>query len=69
MVNTREFIEKLVALGERQLQNEDKATELLTAFLRNAGIEHAIQTFGIKVPVTQSAVLTVDGISVPCAGT
>jgi len=63
------FIGKLVALGERQLEQEKKAAELITSTLKRENIPFEVHTFETSVPRFISASLTLDGEEIDCAAT
>ncbi len=69
MTSLSSIIEKLVFLGERQLQGEAAAMQILCQELAARKISYDLQVLPITVPVCRSAVLMVDGKEMPCAGT
>lgn len=69
MFQTGQLLQNLLALGERQLDTETAATELIADFLKSLHIPFSVQTFPIHIPKTRFARLTVDGFSVECEGT
>jgi len=69
MTSLPSIIGKLVSLGERQLQAEKAAKDILCQELSDRGMPYDLQTFPIIVPVCRSAVLTVDNKELPGAGT
>ena len=69
MSSTATLLSDLVALGERQLDAEHAAADLIGKFLKQENVPFTTHEFSIQVPRTRSAVLTCDGKKIPCAAT
>jgi hypothetical protein len=64
-----DMINKLVAIGERQLEDERRVSELLKSVLREHGVDFVVQEFDTSVPRFISAELTADGVGIDCEAT
>jgi hypothetical protein len=65
--DTMEFVARLVALGERQLENETKAAALIEKVLVQNNIPFTNREFQVDIPRI-TAKLFLDGVRTPAAG-
>ena len=68
MQRITDILPALASLGERQLQAENKASDLLESLLKGSGMPFVAQDFTVNIPRTLHAEVVADGKSLPCAG-
>ncbi len=61
MIDCRELIMRLAALGTRQFEQETEAARVITGLLTAHGISYYLQPFTLDLPWIKKAVLLVDG--------
>ncbi|MEI6462840.1 MAG: M28 family peptidase [bacterium] len=62
------FLNNLVSISPRRGLNENLAAKLIHDYLSKIGVKFILQEFKVKIPVTKSAELFVDNLSIPCLG-
>ena len=68
-METKKIIKKLCSFGERQLENEKKAYELITFLLKNKNIKFTNLSFTTKIPLWEKYSLFADGKKIKCLPT
>ena len=68
LFNQIEFCKKLCAYSPRQGVNALESSRYIQSVLQEYSIEYIIKTHKIKTPIKWDAVLTADGVKIPCLG-
>lgn len=64
--NKMEFIKKLISIGERQLEKETQAVELIKSVLSENNVQFVVHNFDTSIPKVLKVELNVDGEMVDC---